>query len=714
MSVIESIKEIFPGRTVKRLYLLAWCVCLISLVSAIILTKQHLAYKHRIYTEHQAQLQKLTIAAVDQIEQILKQAMHSADTLAEEITRGTVNRQNMHAELKSLIVSNAYFYGGSITFAPYRYDPKIKLYSAYYSKSGRDGKIIYTQLDKENTYTNPLPEYEWYGEAMARGNRWCKPYWDKSGRTNMTTYSAIFYAIDPQTKKRIPTGMVTIDISVNYLKNIIESLNLGPSGFGALTTSEGSYLYHKNRDYVQNQSNIRRVDYDGHGKYMRQIADRIARGESGFMELAASGNSRASWLFHQAIPVSGWSLLNTIIIDDLAIDVIRLRQEMILILVCFLVTAISLCFILLSAKTVTHWRVWLISSSIALLLTTGTVFIWQIALAYDYSHRTSNMRIIDKAALQPLVTQYLDAFKENNQLPPVRIETGLHLDAMEFSATNSLRIAGYIWQRYPAGYTKHKTCAIRFGGSRNEKIKPILPAQPETGSTVRCSFEAELRINPDFSRYPLQIDKLVIPILPLELDSDQMLIPDLKAYEYTSPTEKPGLDPQVFLPGWTITNTGFSLLDTDRKTDFSADRNIDLKIPPTLYYTIGVKRIFIDAFISNLTHLIVVSIILFVLTLLSSTVDIGKILGVCVSVFFVVVFSHIAIRKNISTDEIFYLEYIFFVIYFTIILVPINAIRLTLNLKFRFFDYMDGLMGKVIYWPSVAGAFFIITAIKFY
>ena len=153
---------------------------------------------------------------------------------------------------------------------------------------------------------------------------------------------------------------------------------------------------------------------------------------------------------------------------------------------------------------------------------------------------------------------------------------------------------------------------------------------------------------------------------------------------------------------------------SNENTNFGVERNFDQEKFPDLYYEIGFKRVFVDAFISNLTPLIVVAIVLFSLLLLPVDIDISRILGVCVSVFFVVVFAHLTIRRNISIGEIFYLEYFFFVIYFAILVVPINAFRMALKIPSRVFEYRNGLVPKVLYWPSILGIFFAITVLKFY
>jgi hypothetical protein len=56
----------------------------------------------------------------------------------------------------------------------------------------------------------------------------------------MVTYSAPFYpnakqaSADQDINEAI--GVVTIDISINRLREVIDTLDLGPSGFAALTS----------------------------------------------------------------------------------------------------------------------------------------------------------------------------------------------------------------------------------------------------------------------------------------------------------------------------------------------------------------------------------------------------------------------------------------------------------------------------------------------
>ena len=105
------------------------------------------------------------------------------------------------------------------------YDPSIRLYSPYYSRLEPYGMLKFARLDQIYDYTGA--DYDWYTEPMAHGNRWVGPFWGEAGKTYLTTYSALFYSVDPATGARLKNGVVVIDISMKQIKDIIESLRIG-------------------------------------------------------------------------------------------------------------------------------------------------------------------------------------------------------------------------------------------------------------------------------------------------------------------------------------------------------------------------------------------------------------------------------------------------------------------------------------------------------
>lgn len=680
------------------------------MLASCVLTYNYLANKDRIYKEERATLKQATHDAATQINSILRQSIASANSLADGLTNGTVNRKNMLAKLKAMLADDPNYYGGSITFAPFGLDPKVKLYSAYYSRSGANGALEFLQIADIYDYTTPA--YDWYVEPMAKGNRWSEPYWDEAGKTYMTTYSAVFYSEEPGTHKKIPNGVVTIDISMNQIKNIIESLSIGSSGFGALTTRNGNYLYHPNYEYVLSHRNLRDDAREKHDSDRLLMADMAARGESGILDHISTITGQDVWLIFETVPISGWSLQNTFIKNDIHIN-IDMRHRIMWILLALIISGISLAALLLRIDSGSPIRIWQFTAITTILLIIGIGVIWYLTLTYHSSSSVEGIKISDKAVLRTLMNNYQTVSLKKHLPPPIFIPTGLYIDAIEFDGASGLLLTGHLWQKYPNDYPKNFPKGVQFGKAKSVKMEKINTEEVADGEVIQWSFQSALMVDSDYSRYPLEVEHLGIQILPPDPDQNLMLVPDLDAYKLTTPALLPGMDPQVSIPGWKLTESFFLMQEKERNTTFGVGRNFDQSVLPTLYYQIGVKRMFIHAFISNLTPLIVVTIILFAVLMLPK-VEIGRILGICVSVFFVVVFSHLNIRKSISGGEIFYLEYFYFVIYLAIIMVPMDSLRRELKIESRFFEYKDGLIAHAIYWPAIMGIFFIITMLKFY
>lgn len=688
----------------------ATLVLIFSFVGALLLTYQYVDYKDEINTSAKNELKTLTSHATAQIDTVLMGVTRSAEVLAGKLSQENFSETELHVLLHDTLKSNENYFGGTITFRPYGYDKNKRLYSAYYTRA-TDDELVFQRLDKVYDYTSA--EYDWYVAPMSKGSRWGEPYWDEAAKSHLVTYSAVFYE-GSSDEKQTPLGVVTIDISMNRIQSIIESLDLGPSGFGALTTREGSYLYHPNQEYVQNKKNIRDVAREKGDDSRLIIADDIIDGRGGIIDHVSTTTGQASWLIYESAPISGWSLQNTFIKDDLPIDVDSLRKDLIMIIVLTVAFLMSISFLFLQTHYGEKKSVWLFSAACTLCLLVGIGAIWYLALTHYSSNGMPGAKISDKETLRAVVSGYTVKSHEKNLDPPHYVPTGIYVDTIEFQGAHDLLISGRVWQAYAEDYPVEIKKGFSIGRAKNLDIVKVSHVKHNEQEMIQWRFQAMLRVNLDYSRYPLEVEHLNLQLLPTESERSVVLVPDLDAYKLLASSLLPGLDREIFLPGWDFFSTFFVLREEHHNTNFGIKENLDHLALPTLYYHIGIQRVFVDAFISNLTPLIIVALVLFALALLSKEVEIGRVLSISVAVFFVVVFSHLAIRKDIPSGEIFYLEYFFFVIYFCILMVPLNAFRLALNLPSRLFEYKDGLIVQAAYWPSMLGIFFIITACKFY
>ena len=685
-------------------------ICALSLLTLIYKGYQHHQYKNHFYDNSKQELLILTKRAALDIENILLSGMLAADNLSNGISSGEISAKDFHSTLKAVIRDNKLFYGGSITFRPYGFSAKKELHSEYYYKRHGETEPIYLSLDKDVDYTDE-EKYDWFAVPMREGSRWGEPYWDEAGQTYMVTYSSVFY--EPQNPDaKIPLGVVTIDISMTQLKEIIENLKIGSSGFSALVTQDGNYLYHPNSEYVKKHLSLEDVSKLENDPDRLLLIEKVENQESGIMDHLSTTSGKNSWLIYSPVEISGWSLHNTFILSDLSINKDLLRQQIIILLTIAIAFLISFGFLFitnLSPKAVTFFTAF---GTLVLLLSTATL--WNIALAFTASDLVGDIALTDKRTLEAIVQKTRQQREDKNLELPLEIPTGIYLDSLDFSSSNTVSVSGRIWQKYPKDLPPSFKKGVYFKRALDVEFTEPHIQLTEKYENWLWHFEAEIKEKIDYSRYPLEVEHLGIELLPVDNINNTVLLPDFSSYSILTPTLLPGINKEVFIPGWVITDSFFSFKYPKNYTSFGVDSNFDENVLPHLNYEIGIKRVVVDAFVSNLMPLVVVSCILFLSAFLPSRVDMSHVLTICATLFFAVVFSHMAIRRNIAIGEIFYLEYFFFVIYIALLLTPANNFRLYLNVSVPIMEYKNGLILKAAYWPVILSIFYIITALKFY
>jgi hypothetical protein len=296
---------------------------------------------------------------------------------------------------------------------------------------------------------------------------------------------------------------------------------------------------------------------------------------------------------------------------------------------------------------------------------------------------------------------------------PHFVPTGVYIDAIKFSGPSDIFLSGYVWQKYSDDFPSDLKREFMISKATNVSIEKLNSFKQNGVETIQFHFEAEIRQKLTHKTYPLEEELIEFQIIHKELDHNIVLTPDLDAYKVRSASQLPGLDKSVFISGWNLLNSYYELRSSDLNTNFGVTRTVGKDDFPVLYYDIEIQRNFIDAFISNLTPLIIVSVMLFFMLFLMDKIDTAKVFNICIAMFFVIVFSHIDIRGKISAQEIFYLEYFFFITYGLILYVALNAIGWLLQTNTWYYR-CDSKIYAVLYWPVLLGLTFMITIFTFY
>jgi hypothetical protein len=351
------------------------------------------------------------------------------------------------------------------------------------------------------------------------------------------------------------------------------------------------------------------------------------------------------------------------------------------------------------------------------LFTANISFTWGLALTYSWTEETEGDRISDISALEFHIDSHNQRCEERKRNLPLYIPTGIQIETIGLENPNDLTFSGSVWQRYTdasAAPDKSSPPPFQFAGALSSAISELSRKDSQGEIVILWKFRAVIRQRLDASEYPLDQERLAIRLLPLERDGGTALIPDLRGYKLLLPSSLPGIHEDAFLSGWKLREAYFELKKQDSPANLGLERSVDEVHFPSLSYDLVIRRDFVDSFLSNLTPLILVAVMLFAILLLAGKIDYGRAFSICVGMLFVIVLSHIRIRDRISSDHIFYLEYFYFIIYCSVLWVAINSIREPLGLKLSFFGRDNHLIAHILYWPFLLGVLSVITFFTFY
>ncbi|MFW5658636.1 MAG: hypothetical protein ACOCZ8_01520 [Bacteroidota bacterium] len=76
--------------------------------------------------------------------------------------------------------------------------------------------------------------------------------------------------------------------------------------------------------------------------------------------------------------------------------------------------------------------------------------------------------------------------------------------------------------------------------------------------------------------------------------------------------------------------------------------------------------------------------------------------------------AHLDLRRSLGVEEIIYMHYFYFVMYFQILLYSANSILFTHTDRFPVIEYKQNLLPKVLYFPVLLGSLLVITVRVFY
>jgi hypothetical protein len=690
---------------------------MVSLLAAAISVASYWDERTQAIANAKQQARSETVRAAQEVDRQLRQLSETANDIATDLSTGRLNDKALGDRVRQEMRQNSHIFSIVASYVPYGFDPQKRLYAPMYAR--KNGAIVRQQVEESYDYTNS----DWYRFPLEQGSSWIEPYFGEASETMLVEYGTTFYRQTSNGRRQTPQGIISANYSVEDVRELMLSLEIGQGGYGFILSKTGQFAYHPVQELVAQEATIFDWARRQNSEVLAEVGKRAISGQKGVLESDETIAGEPCWIFYEPISSVGWSLGTVLFKSEIFANLESLRHKQIAIALSLIVLG---CFISILAFRIDkgqRWRLWAVSGTTSVLLAGGIGFIWYLALNRDaiQIRQSDSLILTNRGSLQRFL-QSREAQLQGDSTRPAYIPTGLFLQSLEFTDANDVFVTGYVWQKYTDGIHEDLSRGVIFPEAVNTNMTEAYRYRQGEVETIGWYFETELRQPFDYSKYPFDVKDPWIRMWHEDFSENIILVPDLEAYDTISPTLRPGIEKDFVLQGQELVKSYFSYRLNSYNTNFGIQSYLNQQTDPELYFTLLLQRDFVTIFISYVMRLLVVSVLLFaVIFIATHHTDRKKSLGFSASgaisssgaFIFILLLDQINLRSSIATAGIIYIESFYFVLYVVILLVAINALLIASKFKLPLLRYQDNLIPKLLYWPTLLFLSLIVTLLTF-
>lgn len=655
----------------------------------------------------------------DRVNTILAKIVAEGERLAQDLGENKYTA----AEIEDIIHNSALkipeIQGVTACFEPYAFAADTRLYCPYYNKGSRS----YTYVGKSYDYSDASAAGTgWYTGVRDNGAKWVEPYYAKAAQDWYIDYGIPFY-YQTGAKKGQVRGTITMSFVASGFKKLIQQMALGKTGYGIITSAGGVFLAHPLSEYVGTTSldSIK----DEVAPELATAFTELGNRQSGTIQYFDHESENEALFYYDRIPTADWGLGVLFYKDDLLNDTVELNRMYIKISLVFSLFFVCLLAMYFNKDHLDETEIWLLSLVSSLLLLANIVLIGYLRHTDRHVHADNESQPVTAlSTVDRLVTEQQERADTLKLSAPIPVPTGIYIEKMEFEDSYSLNAGGKIWQKYPLdiadsvdiGFNLPQLSPFAEASYVEESYRQrIAPKEDEAGYLlVGWDFRVTLKLNLQYKDYPLDKRHLNIEIVPLNNNDHLMFVPDLLSYTYTNPSQKSGLSPSIKIPGSEVLETYFNYSYETYDTDFGyADHSLFEGVA-ILHYNVHLRRYLLNAFVTYLIPIFITLIMVFILIYAChKTQERQGIIESMAAFFFVLIFSHIDLRREIVTADLIYMEFFYFIAYFLLVFATFNLITYTRD-RSRIFNFNDNQIFKASFFPLFFLLLLVVTLAKFY
>jgi sigma-B regulation protein RsbU (phosphoserine phosphatase) len=152
-----------------------------------------------------------------------------------------------------------------------------------------------------------------------------RAYFDEGGgNVLMTTLSVPFHLGE----KKTFAGVVTADISLDWLKTLVARISVYNSGYAFLLSKNGVFVAHPEKRYLMRESVFSLAESLASPE-LREIGRAMVRGKEGFARLPEAFTGKPAGGYYAPVPSTGWSMGIIVPEAELFADLHSLSREIV-------------------------------------------------------------------------------------------------------------------------------------------------------------------------------------------------------------------------------------------------------------------------------------------------------------------------------------------------------------------------------------------------
>ncbi len=297
----------------------------ITLIFALIFGYNYLYSRKILLKNVEDNARNLALATTNRIDKILHSMEVATTNLATFLQQTAYDdKQRLLGLIRSFVECNPEIYGSTFAFEPYAYDKDSLYFSPYFYKSEGETKFTYIGGEDYQYFY-----WTWY-QLPKELNRsvWNEPYYDEgAGNIIMSTFSVPMYKTVSGAREFL--GVLTADISLDWLQEIVSSIKIFESGYGFLISRNGTVVTHPFKDLIMHETifSVAEAREDAH---LREIGKEMIKGKTGFVPFTSIVLEHRCWMAYCPVPSTGWSLAVIYPQNELMADVVNLNRTVFL------------------------------------------------------------------------------------------------------------------------------------------------------------------------------------------------------------------------------------------------------------------------------------------------------------------------------------------------------------------------------------------------